>query len=178
MRSRAHGACAALSALAALATADSAAAHVFPMPTYLSSQGTTTVELSVPNERSARLTGFELRVPAGLEVAEAVPAEGWTNVASRRRALWTGGSIPRLVTVTFTVRLAVDTPPGTVVLDGIERFEDGRRVRWPVSVVVVPADEPAQRLGVALAVGLVGLLALTIGGAFLWRRTGRPLRDT
>jgi hypothetical protein len=177
VRPRALPGFAALVAVAALGLAGPGLAHVFPLPTYVASEGTTPVELTVPNERRVPLTGFELRVPAGLEVAGAGELEGWTSAATGRRASWTGGNLAPFASATFPVELEVGAPPGTVVLDAVERFEDGRHVRWPVSLVVVPADEPGQRLGVAVVVGVLGLLALTIGGALLWRRSTRQLRE-
>ena len=168
---------AAILTLTALALARAAEAHVFPDPTYVATESATSVELSLPNERRVPMTAFELRVPAGFRVEEAAPADGWTSSATPRRATWAGGSLPAFATTTFSVRLAVRRAPGNVTLEAVERYRDGGRVVWPMTLVVVPADEPSERLGVALVVGLVGLLALTIGAAFLWRRTGRSLQE-
>jgi hypothetical protein len=123
------------------------------------------------------MTAFELRVPAGLRVEEAAPADGWTSAATPRQATWTGGSLPPFANATFSVRLAVRRAPGNVTLDAVERYPDGGRVTWPVTLVVVPADEPSEQLGVALVIGLVGLLGLTLGAALLWRRSGRSLQE-
>jgi hypothetical protein len=123
------------------------------------------------------MTAFELRVPSGLRVEAAAPADGWTSSATRKRATWSGGSLPAFANTTFSVRLAVRRAPGNVTLDAIERYRDGGRVFWPVTLVVVPADEPSEQLGVALVVGLVGLLGLTIVAAFLLRRAGRSLQE-
>jgi hypothetical protein len=160
-----------------LAAAGGAGAHVFPTPTYVARGETTRVELSVPNERRVPMTEFELSAPTGLAIAEAAQLDGWTSSATRRRALWTDGSLPSFATVNFATRLDVSREPGTVVLDAVERYEDGASVRWPMTLVVVPADEPSQQLGVALLVGLVGLLVLTIGAGLLWRRAGRSLQE-
>jgi hypothetical protein len=168
---------AALLTLAGLALARAAEAHVFPNPTYVATESATDVELSLPNERRVPMTAFELRVPAGLRVEKAAPADGWTGSATPRRATWTGGSLPAFANTTFSVRLAVRRAPGNVTLDAIEKYRDGGRVFWPVTLVVVPADEPSEQLGVALIVGLVGLIGLTIGAALLWRRTGRSLQE-
>jgi hypothetical protein len=168
---------AAILTLTGLALARSAEAHVFPDPTYVATESATSVELSLPNERRVPMTAFELRVPAGFRVEEAAPADGWTSSAAPRRATWTGGSLPALASTTFSVRLDVRRAPGNVTLEAVERYRDGGRVFWPVTLVVVPADEPSEQLGVALVVGLVGLLGLTVGAAFLWRRTSRPLQE-
>ena len=168
---------AAVLTLVGLALARAAGAHVYPNPTYVATGSTSSVELSLPNERRIPMTAFELRVPTGMRVAEALPAPGWTGSATRRRATWTGGSLPALTTANFSVRLETRRAPGNVTLDAIERYGDGGTVLWPVTLVVVPAEEPSEQLGVALIVGLVGLLALTIGGAVLWRRTTRPLQE-
>ena len=167
---------AAVLTLVGLALARAAGAHVFPNPAYVASGSTTSLELSLPNERRIPMTAFELRVPTGMRVAEALPAPGWKGSVRRRRATWTG-SLPALTTANFSLRLETRRAPGNVTLEAIERYPDGGKVVWPVTLTVVPADEPAEQLGVALIVGLVGLLALTIGGALLWRRTTRPLQE-
>jgi hypothetical protein len=176
LRWQARLASAAVLTLVGLTLAGAAGAHVFPSPTYVATGSTTSVELSLPNERRIPMTAFELRVPAGMRVEEAMPAPGWTGSAARRRATWTG-SLPALTTVNLTVRLGVRRAPGNVTLEAVELYGDGGKVFWPVTLVVVPADKPAEQLGVALVIGLIGLLALTIGGAFLWRRAGRTLQE-
>jgi uncharacterized protein YcnI len=163
--------------LAGLALVPAAEAHVFPDPTYLETETTSSVELFLPNERRIPMTAFELRVPAGLRVEEAAPADGWTSAATAKQATWTGGSLPPFANATFSVRLAVSRAPGNVTLEAVERYPDGRHVSWPVTLVVVPADEPSQHLGVAVVVGLVGLLGLTVAAALLWRRSGRSLQE-
>jgi periplasmic copper chaperone A len=168
---------AAIAVAVALALAGPAAAHVFPMPTYVPTGSSSRIELSVPNERRVRMTGFELQVPTDVVVANARPTDGWTTATTGRRATWTDGDLSPYATETFALELDIAAAPGTIVLDAVERFDDGERVRWPVSLVVTPADEPSQRLGVALIVGVGGLLALTIGVAYLWRRTSRPLQE-
>ena len=168
---------AAVLTLAGLALARATEAHVFPDPTYVATESATTIELSLPNERRVTMTDFELHVPEGFRVEEAEPADGWTSSAAPRRATWTGGSLPAFANTTFSVRLAVSRAPGNVTLEAVEHYKDGGRAFWPVTLVVVPAEEPSEQLGVALIVGLVGLLGLTIGAAFLWRRTGRSLQE-
>ncbi len=164
-------------ALGGLGFAPEAGAHAFPTPTYVATDAISTVELSVPNERRRTMTSFELVAPAGLNIADVVATEGWTSAATPRRATWSGGGLPAFASTTFALKLAVDREPGTVVLEIVERYADGASVRWPVTLVVTPADEPSPQLGIALVVGLAGLLALTIGGALLWRRAGRSLQE-
>jgi uncharacterized protein YcnI len=167
---------AAVLTLVGLALARAAGAHVYPYPTYVVTGSTTSVELSLPNERRVPMTAFELRVPTGMRVVEAMTAPGWSGSTTRRRATWKG-SLPALTTANFSVRLETRSAPGNVTLEAVERYPDGGKVVWPVTLTVVPADEPSEQLGVALIVGLVGLLALTVGGAVLWRRTTRPLQE-
>ena len=176
LRSRGHVVIAAI-AVVVLVVAVPATGHVFPMPTYVATGSSSRVELSVPNERRVQMTGFELGVPTGVAVAEAVPTDGWTSTATERRATWSDGDLSPFATATFALELDIGAAPGTIVLDAVERFGDGEQVRWPVSLVVTPADEPSQRLGVALIVGLAGLLAFTIGAAYLWRRTRGSLQE-
>jgi uncharacterized protein YcnI len=167
---------AAVLTIAGLALAQAAQAHVYPNPTYVATGATTNVELSLPNERLLPMTAFELNVPTGIRVVGAMPAPGWSDAVTRRRATWTG-RLHALTTANFTVRLETSRAPGNVTLEAVERYPDGGKVTWPVTLVVVPADKPSEQLGVALIVGLVGLLGLTIGGAVLWRRTGHTLQE-
>ena len=167
---------AAVLTLAGLALAPPAQAHVYPDPTYIATGSTSSVELSLPNERRIPMTAFELNVPTGMRVVEAMPAPGWSGSVTPRRATW-AGRLHALTTAKFTVRLETRRAPGNVTLEAVERYPDGGKVIWPVTLVVVPADEPSEQLGVALIVGLLGLLGLTIGGALLWRRTGRTLQE-
>jgi hypothetical protein len=46
-----------------------------------------------------------------------------------------------------------------------------------VPFTVTPANEPSQRLGAALIVAILGLLALTIGGGLVWRRHAGALQE-
>jgi uncharacterized protein YcnI len=169
--------CVGSAAVLTLALAQAAQAHVYPNPTYVKTGATTDIEISFPNERRAPMTGFELRVPAGMRIEAATSEPGWTGAAKQRLATWTGGSIPALTTGDFSFRLETSRAPGNVTLEAVELYDDGGKVFWPVTLVVVPADEPSEQLGIALIVGLIGLLGLTIGGAFLWRRTGRSLQE-
>ena len=162
--------------LAGLALAEAAQAHVYPTPTYIATGSTSSVELSLPNERRIPMTALALDVPTGMRVVEAMPAPGWSESATNRRATWTG-RLHAFETANFTVRLETSRVPGTVTLKAVERYPDGGKRIWPVTLLVVPADEPSEQLGVALVVALLGLLGLTIGGALLWRRTGRTLQE-
>jgi hypothetical protein len=58
-----------------------------------------------------------------------------------------------------------------------QHYPDGGVVRWPVPLTVVPADEPAQQLGLALVAGIGLLLALALVGVLLWRRTSGSLQE-
>jgi len=112
-----------------------------------------------------------------MRIEEATSEPGWTGAAKQRLATWTGGSLPALTTGDFAFRLETSRAPGNVTLRAVELYDDGGKVLWPVTLVVVPADEPSEQLGFALIIGLLGLLGLTIGGALLWRRTGRTLQE-
>lgn len=163
--------------LAMLASAVSAAAHVVVTPSFVAASGVATLELAVPNERRVPMTGFLVRAPDDFQLVSAPSANGWTGAVSGQEATWHGGPLaPRLQT-TFDLEVEAPSAPGPATFEMELHYPDGGVVRWPVQLTVTPADEPAQQLGLALAVGLVGLLALTLGGAFLWRRTGRSREE-
>jgi hypothetical protein len=163
-------------ALVAGIAAPVARAHVYATPTYVATGSTSSIELSLPNERQVPMTAFELRMPTGMRIVEAMPARGWSGSSTERRATWTG-RLPAFRTANFTVRIETRSAPGSVTLRAVERYPDGGTRNWPVTLLVVPADKPSEQLGAALVVGLLGLLGLTIGGAYLWRRTGRTLQE-
>ncbi len=64
-------------ALAALVLAAPAGAHVEVTPTFVAEGATETLSVVGHNDRTVPLTQFEVALPAGFELEEAEPVEGW-----------------------------------------------------------------------------------------------------
>lgn len=168
---------------AALVLAAPAGAHVIASPTFLAAGETQTLELSVPNERDAPMTGFVVTVPAGLEIVSAESVEGWSATVEGQTASWSGASLPAKLSETFGLRVQATGEPGAVELDAEQRYADGK-VRWSVALTVVPGSSSttvsASRSGSGtLVVVLAGLGLLVAAGvaAFAWRRRSGSLQE-
>jgi uncharacterized protein YcnI len=162
---------------AALVVAAPARAHVFPSPSYVPGGVRATVTFWVPNERGVAMSALTLTVPDGFRIVEARPADGWTARISGTTATWSGDRLPGRATANVTVELESPAEPGSVSLLAEERYPDGEVVRWPVSLTVVPGEDASQNLGAALAVGIFGLLAITVVAVLLRQRRLRSLQE-
>ena len=167
----------ALSALA-LAFPHEASAHVVATPPFVAANGTATVSLSTPNERSAPMTGFRVTVPSGFVIEHAHPAAGWESGLEQSTATWTGGSLPGGGITEFAVQLKTPSEPAPVELTAELLYTGGDVVRWQVPLTVTPPEEtPSENLALAAIVGLVGLVALAGVIALTWWRRRRSLQE-
>jgi hypothetical protein len=151
-----------------------AGAHVIASPTFLYAGETQTLELSVPNERDATMTGFVVRAPSKVEIVGAESAEGWTESVEGQVATWNGGSLQAKLAETFGLTIRPTGEPGAVELDAEQRYADGK-VRWPVSLTVVPAsgDTSSDSGGSGLLVAAIVAVGVAISaaiGLLAWRR--------
>lgn len=162
---------------ALLAFGSSAGAHVVATPPFVSASETADLELEVPNERDAAMTGLHVSVPSEFRIVTAQSDGDWLPRVTTTTVSWTGGTLPPNAATTF--RLTVEAPagPGPASFGATQHYPGGASVRWPVEVTVLPADEPAQQLGRALVVGIVGLLVLFALGVLFWRRRGASLQE-
>jgi len=158
----------------ALVLAAPAGAHVIASPTFLFAGETRTLELSVPNERDATMTGFVVTAPPGLEIVDAAEVEGWLANVEGQVATWSGGSLPAKLAETFGLTIRPTGEPGAVEFDAEQRYADGT-VHWPVSLTIVPSSGDASSdsggsgllLGAIVAVGVVVSAGI---GLLAWRR--------
>jgi uncharacterized protein YcnI len=164
----------AISTCSALLLVGTASAHVFGNPQFIPSGSTETIRFDVPNERKEPMTGFVVRVPAGLVIEHAHPADGWQERLEESTATWTGGSLAEFASVNFGVSLKATAPPGPIALETEQTYDSGAVVRWPVSMTVVPANENSQNFALAAIVGLLGLLVVGAVAILAWRRRTAP----
>jgi uncharacterized protein YcnI len=159
---------------AVLVLTEPARAHVIASPTFLRAGEAQTLELSVPNERDATMTGFVVTAPAGLEIAGAESPEGWSATVEGQIVTWSGGSLPSKLAETFGLRVQATGDPGGIELDAVQRYADGE-VRWPVALTIVPgaadagSDSGSSGLLVA-AIVAIGLAVFAAIGLLAWRR--------
>ena len=165
--------------LAALCAAAPAGAHVIASPTFLAQGSTETIELAVPNERDAPMTAFAVTVPDGIAIKAAEPTAGWDAAVDGRTATWSGGSVPSVLSETFGLTIEANVEPGPVELDAEQRYADGK-VRWPVSLTIVPGTGPSSSGGSGLVIGVIVVVGVLVGAAIAalaWHRRSRPLQE-
>jgi uncharacterized protein YcnI len=167
-----------VAAVAALTAAPRAAAHVVPIPSFVAAGSTSTIELSVPNERRAPMTGFTVVAPPDFRLVAAPSTGGWAGSVAGARASWHGGELAPRIQTTFDLELEAPSAPGPASLETEQHYPDGAVVSWTVHLTVTPpAGTPSQNFGLAVVTGLLGLLGLTALGAFLWRRGSGSLQE-
>lgn len=161
----------AISACSALLLAAPAGAHIVATPTFVASEGSSSIVFSGPNERTAPMTGFSITVPSGLRIEHAHEVEGWTESLEGGTATWTGGTLAPETEKSFGATIAADAEPGVVEVIATQRYADGNDVRWPVEVTITqPEKTPAQNLALAGVVALIGVLLVVAIAMLAWRR--------
>jgi hypothetical protein len=160
-----------------LALAAPAAAHVTARSPYVTASKVTELALDSPNEREAPMTGFHVAVPGDFRVVSAQSNGNWLPQVSSTTVFWSGGSLAAGESTTFRVKVDAPSEAGPARITATQHYDSGANVRWPVSLTVLPADEPSQQLGRALVVGVIGLLVFAAIGFLAWRRRGAPVRE-
>jgi uncharacterized protein YcnI len=163
----------------ALVVSAPAGAHVTAPRPFLSVSATDELDLLVPNERKAPMTGFVVVVPADFRIVSAASTDGWNAGADGKIASWHNGSLAPGAETMFAIELEAPPQPGPATLRTQQHYPDGGVVRWDVALTVTPAPEaaPSQNLGWAVITALLGLLALTVIGVLLWRRRTAALQE-
>lgn len=176
MRRRAAALCATLALLAAPA----AAAHPSVVPTSVTAGQRGTVTFVAPNdERQVRQTGFAVTVAPPLEIVAAEASDvGWRGIVRGSTATWSGCCIPPGGLASFTLELQAADEPGDVQLEARQLYADGGRVRWPLTLTVLPGPKESGSVLTVLLVAGIGLV-FTVGlVVLLWfRRTTPAFRE-
>ena len=156
----------------ALALVTPARAHVVARTPYLYASTASEVELEVPNERDAPMTGFHVTVPADFRIVSAEPNGDWLPEVTSTSVFWAAGVLPPHTQTTFRLTVEAPSGPGETSFTALQHYANGAIVQWPVTLTVLPADQPSEQLGRALVVGIAGLLVLAAIGFLAWRRRG------
>ena len=164
---------------AALVLAAPAGAHVTAVTPFVYASETGALELRVPNERDAPMTGFVVIVTDDFRIVSASSGGGWSGGSDGTTASWHDGSLDPGAETTFTLEVEAPSEPGPASFRTEQHYPDGGIVRWDVSLTVAPAPEspPSQNLGWAVITALAGLLALTAVAVLLWRRRTAALQE-
>jgi hypothetical protein len=172
---------AAVLAVAALAWAGVAQAHVTIAPPFVDVGEASTIAFETPNERPPhRTTALAVQAPPGVELSAVEAPSGWRLELSGDTARWSGGAIAGRAVVRFPLSVTARIPAGTATFRAMQTYDDGERVRWDAALTVLPAsgsEAPSQHLDRALAAGAVGLVV--IAGSFFALRLvrRRPLQE-
>jgi uncharacterized protein DUF1775 len=164
-----------------LAYATAAEAHVTVAPSFVEADTPTTVSFETPNERRGHATtSLEIDVPAGIELTESDPPNGWTLDLREDRARWTGGRIRAADVVSFPLVVTARTDPGPVTFNAKQRYDDGEVVSWDAQLTVLPGateSSPPQHVRRALIASVVGLGVIGASFLALSRLRRRSLQD-
>ena len=177
-----QGPLAGAAAIAALALAAPAAAHVEVTPTRVAPLAAVRFVFTVPNERPrGSIVGLRLSLPAGLVLGEVELVSGWSAHASAHEVVWRGGPIPPGQFAAFSLLATASGRRTVLPIAAEELYADGSVEHFRPTVTVGPAASTATRPlaghdsgartlgGFALAFALAALLLGLAGGfGFLW----------
>ncbi len=164
-------------AAAALLLPAVARAHVIVSPAYLEAGQRSTLTFGAPNEREHHaVTRLTVTAPPGVELFETSPPKGLQLTANGRTAVWTGRMLSD-VTYELRIEAKATRAPGSATFQAVQRYDDGKTVHWTVGFTVLPAaPPPKQHLWPAFLAGIVGVVVIAGGLAFLRTRGGRRAR--
>jgi uncharacterized protein YcnI len=160
-----------VAALVALALAPAASAHVTVLPTFLEQGKQAKLVFTAPNERAPHsVIDLTVTFPRGVELSAVSPPSGWQVTVVPANGRWTGGKTSPGTTTEYPIDARTDLPPGAVTVYAVQRYDDGKSVRWAIPFTIAPAsNSPSEHLWSAVIVAIVGFVAI-VGGLVLVRR--------
>ena len=161
-------------ALLALVLPTVAHAHVTVLPAFLEDGQRSTLTFTAPNERPPHsVTQLTVTFHAGFELtADPAPA-GWRLAVAPGNAVWSGGATRPHEIGRFRLEAKTSLAPTGMVLEAVQRYDDGGAVHWTIPFTVLPAAHaPKQHLVRALIAGIVGVLVIVGGLVALRYRHG------
>jgi uncharacterized protein YcnI len=144
----------AAAAVAALALAPAALAHVEVTPARVAAGSTTRLTISVPSELPGAATvGLTVKLPARLRVLAFEPKRGWKRVLrveeGARIVSWSGGRIAPGRTSLFVLRARLPRRAGlALAFPALQTYSNGDVVHW---IGPSGSDEPAPVVALAPA---------------------------
>lgn len=145
-----------VSAIAALAIASPALAHIDPDPTGAQAGSTLSVAFTVEHGCDGSPTiQLDMRLPEGVTDASADPIAGWEGSIDADVVTFVGGPLPDNKEGTFSVTMTLPpTPDTTIYFPFVQRCEIGE-IRW----IAIPTDaEPEEPAPAMLLTGPVATM--------------------
>ena len=142
-----------VSAIAALAIASPALAHIDPDPTEAQAGSTLSVAFTVEHGCDGSPTiQLDMRLPKGVTDASPDPIAGWEGSIDADVVTFVGGPLPDNEEGTFSVTMTLPpTPDTTIYFPFVQRCEVGE-IRW----IAIPTDaEPEEPAPAMLLTGPV-----------------------
>jgi len=159
-----------VAAIATLALAGLASAHVEVQQGSAPAGDLAPVTIQVPNESAtAATTSVAVKVPDGVDSVRVEPRPGWRYTLARVRltkasgtgdlatdvrvttVTWSGGRIEPGEFATFALLVATpDTPGETLTFPTVQTYENGKVSRW---IGAEGSDEPAPSIAIAAEEG-------------------------
>ncbi len=150
-------------------------------PSYVDVNAPATITFETPNERAPHATvSLTIDAPPGVALSRVTPPPGWKLDLTTTQAQWSGGQIRGTATVGFPVRVLARTRLGDQVFRAVQVYDDGREVRWPATLSVLPANGAEASSGDTtrtLAAGGAALLVVAGSALVVWRLRRRPLQE-
>jgi len=174
--SRAIWACSA--AVAALALAAPASAHLSIDPPKVETGQLVDLVFSIPNEDDpSPVDHVTLGIPPDFDLDDAEAKPGWVQSRTGQAVTWSGGSIPKGEFGRFSIRGTAPKNPETVLFNVLVGDRLGKSITYRVGLDVAahgPEDAGARSLGraaliVAVIAGLIALGAL-FTALYVWLR--------
>jgi len=160
--------------LLALVLPTVAYAHVTVLPAFLEDGQRSTLTFTAPNERPPHsVTRLTVTFPAGFELTADPATAGWSLAVVPGKAVWSGGVTRPHEIGRFRLEAKTSLAPTGMVLEAVQRYDDGGAVHWTIPFTVLPAARaPKQHLVGALIAGIVGVLVIVVGLVALRYRHG------
>ena len=136
-----------VSAIAALAIASPALAHIDPDPTEAQAGSTLSVAFTVEHGCDGSPTiQLDMRLPEGVTDASPDPIAGWEGSIDADVVTFVGGPLPDNEEGTFSVTMTLPpTPDTTIYFPFVQRCEVGE-IRWNAIPTDAEPEEPAPAM--------------------------------
>jgi uncharacterized protein YcnI len=180
-RSLAHATWA-CSAVAALAFAPAAGAHLSIDPARVHTRALADLVFSVPNEDDpVGVDHVTLGIPQDFELDDAEAKPGWTQSRTGQAVTWSGGMIPKGTYARFAIRGTAPWKAETVLFNVLVGDRTGKSITYRVGLDVSSKGvEDSSARGLAKAALIVGVIAAGLAlaavffGLYLWLRPPPP----
>ena len=165
-------------AVAALALAGPAFAHLSIVPPTVVRGQLVELAFSVPNSGDAYgVDHVTLGVPQDFALDDAEAKSGWSQSRTGQAVTWSGGRIPKGTYARFGIRGTAPARPETVLFNVLVGDRTGKSITYRVALEVTargPEDAGARSLAKAALIVAITAAALAVAagfvGLYMWLR--------